>query len=149
MKIFAPKPPMHIEIDNSLNFASLNMNSPTKPFNLINFDLLNRYNLDEFSESESPQSKPQPQQVNSLKKKSSPKIKIMIPEKGSSNGNFFIQSNEENTGNDLDQDMQNPHLMTNSLEFPSTLKDMKLSAKVESVANIKVLYLFFILLKYR
>ena len=77
------------------------MNSPTKPFNLLNFDLINKYNLDdEFSDSESPKSSIP--QINLLKK-SSPKINI-YPTKRNEN-DTFSENNDQKEGKDEEENM--------------------------------------------
>lgn len=65
------KPITSSNMDNSFQ-----LNSPTKPINLLNLDIINRYNLDydEFSDSESPLSS----QIHFIKKQSSPKINIFV-----------------------------------------------------------------------
>lgn len=108
MKSFLPpnKFPMNFEIDNSINLASFHMNSPTKPFNLLNIDIINRYNLDdEFSDSESVKSSLP--QITLIKKQTSPKIKIVIsteedvPHLDNINMEKINENDEEN--NDLNK----------------------------------------------
>ena len=138
LKGFASKPPMHIEFDNSsLNYASFNMNSPTKPFNLLNFDLFNRYNLDEeFSDSESPKSGIP--QMNHIKKKSSPKIKIMIPDKTASQDNIAMQIRTKFEDSQKEIATKDDHFMIRSLD-ESPIQQKFLSPKNDGILNLKVI----------
>jgi len=121
---------MQIEIDNSLNFASFHMYSPTKPFNLLNFDLLNKYNLDdENSDSESPKS-------SLIKKKSSPKINILFPHEGGLKNEQIGVDEEKKDGR-----------MEISLDASPLLESqggMLITPKMETSGNLKVFLCFFI-----
>ncbi len=114
------------------------MNSPTKPFNLLNFELFNRYNLDEeFSDSESPKSGI-PQFNNINKKSSSPKINVMIPDKTSSQDHIIPQKKINIEKNSLKEIViKDDHFMVRSLD-ESPIKKKFLSPKNDGILNLKV-----------